>query len=285
MSTFCVTNFPPCDFFVKRKEIFFVEKILRAGVFSCTALCCGIVLKISLSAGEAGVGEPSVAGRLAMRALQGSCPLPDRARLTGIESGDDGPREREVRMEEARNASAAFSAQGTGGNGYRQGRSSVVERSRKQCHTARSRVNGSRQATREPCGWRPQSIFVLKMLSESSEAGLRRDAPPSPVSPQFTCGVKRRRRRENRESEHGVLAGRYFQMQSALNVAARAGTRPRVCTPPSTWFRSSACNRSVLTAGRGKPGQVFRALHCGSFFTSPKIPLCLETSPHRGTWI
>ena len=111
MSTFCVTNFPPCDFFVKRKEIFFVEKILRAGVFSCTALCCGIVLKISLSAGEAGVGEPSVAGRLAMRALQGPCPLPDRARLTGIESGDDGPREREVRMEEARNASAAFSAQ------------------------------------------------------------------------------------------------------------------------------------------------------------------------------
>ena len=215
MSTFCVTNFPPCDFFVKRKEIFFVEKILRAGVFSCTALCCGIVLKISLSAGEAGVGEPSVAGRLAMRALQGSCPLPDRARLTGIESGDDGPREREVRMEEARNASAAFSAQGTGGNGYRQGRSSVVERSRKQCHTARSRVNGSRQATREPCVWRPQSIFVLKMLSESSEAGLRRDAPPSPGSPQFTCGVKCRRRRENREPEHGVLAGRYFQMQSS----------------------------------------------------------------------
>ena len=233
MSTFCVTNFPPCDFFVKRKEIFFVEKILRAGVFSCTALCCGIVLKISLSAGEAGVGEPSVAGRLAMRALQGACPLPDRARLTGIESGDDGPREREVRMEEARNASAAFSAQGTGGNGYRQGRSSVVERSRKQCHTARSRVNGNRQATREPCGWRPQSIFVLKMLSESSEAGLRRDAPPSPGSPQFTCGVKCRRRRENRESEHGVLAGRYFQMQSALNVAL---SNP--CSPVGRGFKT-----------------------------------------------
>lgn len=212
MSTFCVTNFPPCDFFVKRKEIFFVEKILRAGVFSCTALCCGIVLKISLSAGEAGVGEPSVAGRLAMRALQGPCPLPDRARLTGIESGDDGPREREVRMEEARNASAAFSAQGTGGNGYRQGRSSVVERSRKQCHTARSRVNGSRQATREPCGWRPQSIFVLKMLSESSEAGLRRDAPPSPGSPQFTCGVHLRLRRETCGPAHRVLARRYFAM-------------------------------------------------------------------------
>ena len=227
MSTFCVTNFPPCDFFVKRKEIFFVEKILRAGVFSCTALCCGIVLKISLSAGEAGVGEPSVAGRLAMRALQGSCPLPDRARLTGIESGDDGPREREVRMEEARNASAAFSAQGTGGNGYRQGRSSVVERSRKQCHTARSRVNGSRQATREPCGWRPQSIFVLKMLSESSEAGLRRDAPllrgrrNSLAASSAGGGVKTASR--NMESWLGDI----FKCK-ALNVAARAGTRPRV---------------------------------------------------------
>ena len=41
-----------------------------------------------------------------------------------------------------------------------------------------------------------QSFFVLKILPESGEARLRRDASSSPVPPQFTCGIKLRWRRE-----------------------------------------------------------------------------------------
>ena len=41
---------------------------------------------------------------------------------------------------------------------------------------------------------KPSGMFVLKMLPEPGEAGLKPRRPSSPLSPQFTCGVQLRRR-------------------------------------------------------------------------------------------
>ncbi len=81
-----------------------------------------------------------------MAAPQGPCPLPGGARFAGIESRDDAP-PRSMAMRHgggARNASAAFSAQNASGSEYRQNRSSVIGRSRKQCLAERNRGRHSR---------------------------------------------------------------------------------------------------------------------------------------------
>ena len=58
----------------------------------------------------------------------------------------------------------------------------------------------------------------MKCSTESSKARLKPRRPPSPVSPQFTCGAERRWRRETCGPEHRVLAGRYFQEQNAPEI-------------------------------------------------------------------
>ena len=60
-------------------------------------------------------------------------------------------------------------------------------------------------------GFRPQSIFDLKMLPESSEARFRRYSPFLRCRRNSLAAHSSGFRRETCGPEHGVLAGRYFQ--------------------------------------------------------------------------
>ena len=84
-------------------------------------------------------------------------------------------------MEGARSASAAFFAQKANENEYRQGRSSVIRRSWKQCFSERSRVKRSfTRRKRAGRGYMPSFVYVdtgcLAAMNIAACAGVKRYA-------------------------------------------------------------------------------------------------------------
>ena len=123
----------------------------------------------------------------------------------------------------------------------------------------------------------------MKCSTESSKARLKPRRPPSPVSPQFTCGAERQWRRETCGPEHRFLAGRYFQEQNAPEIlfaypenGRRAEGIPVMGMPSRNdgvpALRGLCCLEHVTSERIFRPGPVLRPrLHTRSRSVAPQV--------------